>query len=113
MVTYCDKNFIKKISSTFTVCLPGYIGRSKIKSKKMIKNFKKNNFFCQKKQLKDLYLYVEVACYGNKIANRIKIDSVFGPLSLNRGGKFIGMIKLLGKLVQRKEYWKILVLLYF
>ena len=46
MVTYCDKNFIKKISSTFTVCLPGYIGRSKIKSKKMIKNFKKNNFFC-------------------------------------------------------------------
>lgn len=56
---------------------------------------------------------MEVACYGNKIADRIKIESVFGPLSLNRGGNFIGMIKLLGKLVQRKEYWKILVLLYF
>ena len=56
---------------------------------------------------------MECACYGNKIANRIKIESIFGPLSLNRGGNFIGMIKLLGKLVQRKEYWKILVLLYF
>ena len=57
MVAYCDKNFIKKISSTFTVCLPGYIGRSKIKSKKMIKNFKKKIFFVRKNSGKT-YIYM-------------------------------------------------------
>ena len=68
----------------------------------MIKIFKKKKKnFCQKKQLKDLYLNVGVICYWNKIANRIKIESIFGPLSLNRGGNFIGMLKLLEKLVQR------------
>ena len=56
MVAYCDKNFIKKISSTFTVCLPGYIGRSKIKSKKMIKNFKKNNFLLEKTAERPIFI---------------------------------------------------------
>ena len=47
---------------------------------------------------------MEVACYGNKIASQIKvekIESLFGPLFLNGGGNFIGMLKLLETLVQR------------
>lgn len=49
MVVDCDKNFIKKISSSFSLSLLGYIRRSTIKSKKIIKNFKKKKEFLLKK----------------------------------------------------------------